>query len=71
MVVATWSVRAQRSTSSSASAGVRQPSVFASLECDMIDLCSFKTKTEARLAVFTSIEAWYNTRRRVGAEIAI
>jgi len=25
---------------------------------------SFKTKTEARLAVFTWIEAWYNPRRR-------
>ena len=34
-------------------------SVFASLECELIDRRSFKTKTEARLAVFTWIEAWY------------
>jgi putative transposase len=42
-------------------------SVFASLECELIDRRSFKTKTEARLAVFTWIEAWYNTRRRHSA----
>jgi integrase-like protein len=35
-------------------------SVFASLECELIERRSFKTKTEARLAVFTWIEAWYN-----------
>jgi putative transposase len=42
-------------------------SVFASLECELIDRRSFKTKTEARLAVFTWIEAWYNPRRRHSA----
>ena len=40
-------------------------SVFASLECELIDRRSFKTKTEARLAVFTWIGAWYNPRRPV------
>lgn len=39
-------------------------SFFASLECELIDRHSFKTKTEARLAVFTWIEGWYNPRRR-------
>ena len=39
-------------------------SFFASLECELIDRRSFKTKTEARLAVFTWIEGWYNPRRR-------
>jgi putative transposase len=39
-------------------------SFFASLECELLDRRSFKTKTEARLAVFTWIEAWYNPRRR-------
>ena len=39
-------------------------SFFASLECELIARRSWKTKTEARLAVFTWIEAWYNPRRR-------
>jgi len=39
-------------------------SFFASLECELIDQRSFKTKTEARLALFTYIEGWYNPRRR-------
>jgi len=38
-------------------------SFFASLECELIDRRSFKTRTEARLAVFTWIEGWYNPRR--------
>ena len=42
-------------------------SVFATLECELIDRRSFKSKTEARLAVFTWIEAWYNPRRRHSA----
>ena len=42
-------------------------SFFASLECELIDRRSFKTKTEARLAVFTWIEGWYNPRRRHSA----
>jgi putative transposase len=42
-------------------------SVFASLECELIERRSFKTKTQARLAVFTWIEAWYNPRRRHSA----
>jgi len=39
-------------------------SFFASLECELIDRRSFKTKTEARLALFSWIEGWYNPRRR-------
>ena len=42
-------------------------SFFASLECELIDRRTFKTKTEARLAVFTYIEGWYNPRRRHSA----
>ena len=42
-------------------------SFFASLECELIDRRSFKTKTEARLALFTWIEGWYNPRRRHSA----
>ena len=39
-------------------------SFFASLECELIDRRTFKTRTEARMAVFTWIEGWYNPRRR-------
>jgi len=42
-------------------------SFFASLECELIDRRSWQTKTEARLALFTYIEAWYNPRRRHSA----
>lgn len=39
-------------------------SFFATLECELIDRQVWKTQTEARLAVFTWIEAWYNPHRR-------
>ncbi len=39
-------------------------SFFASLECELIARRTWKTKTEARLAVFAWIESWYNPRRR-------
>ena len=42
-------------------------SFFASLECELIDRRSFKTKAEARTALFTWIEGWYNPRRRHSA----
>ena len=39
-------------------------SFFASLECELIERRSWQTKTEARLALFSWIEGWYNPRRR-------
>ena len=39
-------------------------SFFATLECELIARRSWKTKTEARLAIFTWIESWYNPHRR-------
>ena len=39
-------------------------SFFATLECELLERRSFKTKTEARTALFTYIEGWYNPRRR-------
>ncbi len=42
-------------------------SFFASLECELIVCKAFRTKTEARLAVFTWIEGWYNPRGRHSA----
>jgi putative transposase len=42
-------------------------SFFASLECELLDRRSFQSKTEARLALFSYIEGWYNPRRRHSA----
>ena len=42
-------------------------SFFATLECELIDRRSWQTKAEARMALFTWIEAWYNPRRRHSA----
>jgi putative transposase len=39
-------------------------SFFASLECELLNRRSFQSKAEARLALFTYIEGWYNPRRR-------
>ncbi|WP_141398088.1 IS3 family transposase [Nitrosomonas ureae] len=33
-------------------------------KCELIDRRSWKNKTEARLAIFTWIESWYNPIRR-------
>jgi putative transposase len=38
-------------------------SFFASLECELLDRRRFKTRAEARLAVFEWIEGWYNRHR--------
>jgi len=45
----------------------RLQSFFATLECELIDRRSWPTKTEARMALFTYIEGWYNPRRRHSA----
>lgn len=42
-------------------------SFFATLECELIDRRSFQTKAEARMALFTFIEGWYNPHRRHSA----
>lgn len=39
-------------------------SFFASLEAELIERHSFESKAQARMAVFTWIEGWYNPRRR-------
>lgn len=35
-------------------------SFFATLECELLARCRFKTQVEARTAVFEFIEKWYN-----------
>jgi len=42
-------------------------SFFATLECELIDRGSFRTRAEARREVFEFIEGWYNTHRRHSA----
>jgi putative transposase len=39
-------------------------SLFATLECELIERRTWQTKAQARLAIFTWIESWYNPRRR-------
>jgi putative transposase len=39
-------------------------SFFATLECELLDRCRFKTQADARSAVFAFIEGFYNPRRR-------
>jgi len=38
-------------------------SFFATLECELLDRHTFRTRTEARQAVFAFIEGWYNPHR--------
>jgi transposase InsO family protein len=39
-------------------------SFFATLECELFDRRKFSSRTEARMAVFSFIEGWYNPTRR-------
>ena len=42
-------------------------SFFATLECELLDRRKFRTKAEARMAIFQFIEGWYNPGRRHSA----
>ena len=42
-------------------------SFFATLECELLDRVTLRTREEARLALFGFIEGWYNPRRRHSA----
>ena len=37
---------------------------FATLECELLDRRRFRSHAEARMAIFTFIEGWYNPQRR-------
>ncbi|EAR23284.1 Integrase, catalytic domain [Nitrococcus mobilis Nb-231] len=39
-------------------------SLFATLECELLDRRRFRNPSEARRAVFRFIEGWYNPHRR-------
>lgn len=38
-------------------------SFFATLECELLERCTFRTKAEAEAAVFQFVEGWYNPHR--------
>jgi putative transposase len=42
-------------------------SFFASLECEVLDRNTFRTRSEARSSIFAWIEGWYNRERRHSA----
>ncbi|MER7134138.1 integrase core domain-containing protein [Streptosporangium saharense] len=42
-------------------------SFFASLECELLDWRTFRTRSEAKRAVFAPIEGFYDPRRRHSA----
>lgn len=42
-------------------------SFFATLECELLQRRTFRTKAEARMAIFIFIEGWYNPSRRHSA----
>jgi putative transposase len=42
-------------------------SFFATLECELLDRRRFRSQAEARMAVFSYIEGWYNPSRRHSA----
>ena len=42
-------------------------SFFATLECELIDRCCFRTQADARREIFDYIEGWYNPHRRHSA----
>jgi putative transposase len=45
-------------------------SFFASLECELLDQRRFHSQAEARMAILTRIESWYNPCRRHSAKLA-
>ena len=42
-------------------------SLFATLECELLNRRGFKSQVEARMAIFGFIEGWYNPHRRHSA----
>ena len=40
---------------------------FATLKCELIERHSFRSKAEAKAALFSYIEGWYNPRRHHSA----
>lgn len=45
--------------------GLLQYALLVSLEGELVERNSFQRNAQARMAVFTWIEGWYNSRRRL------
>jgi putative transposase len=58
--VMSWSFGEHTTASLVISALKMAESFFANLKCELIDRHPWKNKAEARLAIFTWIESWYN-----------
>ena len=56
-------VRSSMGTVGDAYDNAMAESFFATLECELLERRSWKSKAEARAALFTWIEGWYNPRR--------
>lgn len=63
----TWNVRQSMGTVGDCFDNAMCESFFASLECELLWQNPFRSRQEARLAVFDFIEGWYNTHRRHSA----
>lgn len=59
-----WGVRPSMGSVGDCYDNAMAESFFATLECEMIDRTPLPNPHEARMAVFTFIEGWYNLRRR-------
>src|SRR3546814_7113044 len=57
-------VRPSMGTAGDAYDNAMAESFFATLECELIARRTWRSKAEAKMAVFTWIEGWYNPRRR-------
>ena len=64
---AAMGVRPSRGAVGSAYDNAMAESFFATLECELLDRRCFHTQAEARVAIFRSIEGWYNPHRRHSA----
>jgi hypothetical protein len=45
--------------------------LLCTLECELFDRRKFRTKAEARMAIFEFIEGWYNPSPPLGARLQI
>jgi putative transposase len=57
-------VRPSMGTTGDAYDNAMAESFFATLECELLARRKFRNQVEARMAIFSFIEGWYNTRRR-------
>ena len=62
-----WGVRPSTGSVGDCYDNAMAESFFATLECELIDQRSFRTRAQAKRAVFDFVEGWYNTGPRHSA----